>query len=459
MMTSLHLEMFRDGGGDEAMMLLPEEFHAKDVEETMVQSSPLALSITSISHNDDENYEDIFLPEVENQKTASFSLLAEETVVEPSTTTTAMKHPFCDGQDDTDMSLPKIENKKSLSLPKAGLARLAKDAGARLSTGDYERVQEELFFFLSTVLRHARRALVFTKLKSVSRRHVEFAIRASGQTALAEHAKTLKDKELDRLHRCNIYAAPAVRRAPIGAVEISEATFSRILKILAKVEDLNCRFGSRARRLLHLCSEIFLVDFIISSLSEGNCGKNVGVSVNVHSNHQRPYSSLKRAAVVSNSDGSVCFEPMIYCAENGDAVASSSSDSLSTPLPIPPNFVVRALSDAFGIPSESSSSAVRLAQLFETVASRLDPLLEAKSTKTVSEELLAVALAETDSIIISNDMDNNKKNSSIRGIKVVENLLRGRAPDRWVTHGAIKLLTRVLGHHLAALGEREMATT
>lgn len=307
---------------------------------------------------------------------------------------------------DLDDEAASMEVEQEASLPKAGLTRLAKDAGGRLSPGDHKRVQQELFRFLSTVLRHTRRALLFTKRKSVARGHVEFAIGASGRSNLAIIAKTLKDKDLDRLHRCNIYASPAVRRAPIGAVEISEATFARILRSLAKAEGLNSRFSSRARRLLHLCSENFIVDFVGSSSSSGN--------------------------TVNSS------------AQKQDNTPSESK------LIIPPHFVVRALADAFGLPS-SSSTALRLGQLFETVASRLDPLLEAKSTKTVSEQLLSVALAETDSAII---IEGEGKLPSIHGIKVVENLLRGRAPDRWVTHGAIQLLAKVLAH-VAALDERE----
>lgn len=312
---------------------------------------------------------------------------------------------------DLDDEAASMEVEQEASLPKAGLTRLAKDAGGRLSPGDHKRVQQELFRFLSTVLRHTQRALLFTKRKSVARGHVEFAIGASGRSKLAKIAKTLKDKDLDRLHRCNIYASPAVRRAPIGAVEISEATFARILRSLAKAEGLNSRFSSRARRLLHLCSENFIVDFVGSSSSSG-----------------------KSMTVVNSS--------------------AQKQDEDNTPselkLIIPPHFVVRALADAFGLPS-SSSTALRLGQLFETVASRLDPLLEAKSTKTVSEQLLSVALAETDSAII---IEGEGELPSIHGVKVVENLLRGRAPDRWVTHGAIQLLAKVLAH-VAALDERE----
>lgn len=264
-------------------------------------------------------------------------------------------------------------------LPKAGLARLAKDAGGRLAPGDHDRLQRELFVFLAAVLRHARRALTFTRRKSLARGHVEFAIGAVGKPLLAKTARSLKDKDLDRLHRCNIYAAPTVRRSPIGAVEISEATFARVLRTLARAEGLQGRFGAKARRLLHLCSENFLV-------------------------------------------AAMAPDPQV-------------DEPSATPL-----FVSRVLADAMEVTPNDGSVAARLGSLFETVASRLDPLLKAKNTKTINTELLVAALAEADPLIDFCD----DAAPSTKGLRVVENLLRGRAPDRWVTSGAIHTLTTAI---------------
>lgn len=311
---------------------------------------------------------------------------------------------------------------QSFVLPKASLARLIKDAGARVSPTEQERLQKDLFEFLSVVLRHTRRALLFTKHKSVSRGHVEFAIGAAGKPLLAKRAKNFKDKDLDRLHRCNIYAAPTTRREPVGAVEISEATFARLIRSMAKVEHLTGRFGARARKLLHLCSEEYIVSLASKGDTEGNAtqsetGQNLTMS---------PSSSLQ--------------DP-------------SASRTTLTAGAVPPAFVTRALAEAFCIPE---SKAQRVSVAFEIIASRLDPLLEAKSTKTVGDDLLQVALADIIDLESMNEVhEETMKTPTWRhGQRIVENLLRGRAPDRWVTQPCIHLLMKCLWN-LALLGEND----
>lgn len=260
-------------------------------------------------------------------------------------------------------------------IPKAGLIRLVKDAGGKLTTNEeFESLQADIEQFLRKILCQVKRVQVFTKRKTVSRSHVEFSLGACGHHALVTKAKKLKCKELNRLHRCNIHAAPSVRRAPTGAVEISEATFVRLLKNLARDEGIQGHFGAQARRLIHLMTEDFVVDRIIADTSSGD------------------------------------------------------------EEPTTPSFVLRALQDAY---SCSAEAAEVIAGIFEKAAARLDPLLEANSSKTVSVELLQVAL---DDVVVAPD----DVRVPSKAVRIVENLLRGRAPDRWVTRGAIQYLADVL---------------
>lgn len=137
-------------------------------------------------------------------------------------------------------------------VPKAAMRRLAVDAGIkRCSTVRCDEEAQALVELVGEVVERASSAASATGRKTISREHVEHALRVVG-CPLPQEVKKLTDSELRRLHRCNARSPPESRKASALSVEIPEATFGRIVARSLK-ED--ARMSAAARRVLHATAE------------------------------------------------------------------------------------------------------------------------------------------------------------------------------------------------------------
>ena len=148
-------------------------------------------------------------------------------------------------------------------VSRAAFRRLAHDAEQRLTKSSHEGAAAELEKFVSAVLSQAVAASKFSRRRSVGRAHVLYAVRALGVQLPPELAD---DPFAGKLLRCNAKAPANQRKRNLMHAEISENSFRRTLKHVAKNVNAQVRIAAPARRLLHVTAEFRLLTFFSPAL-------------------------------------------------------------------------------------------------------------------------------------------------------------------------------------------------
>ena len=138
-------------------------------------------------------------------------------------------------------------------VSKAAIRRLAHDVGARLGKDAHATALQGLEAYVARVLQLAASAMAFSRRRSISLHHVLFAAGVCGGVPAGLRAMTPED--LKRLNKCNPQAPPGLRKDVLSRAEISEASFAKVTKSIAKQSDVNLRITGQARRMLQLLAE------------------------------------------------------------------------------------------------------------------------------------------------------------------------------------------------------------
>lgn len=139
-------------------------------------------------------------------------------------------------------------------ISKASIRRLAHDVGARVGKEALEGAAEELKGYVSAMLGHASLAMSFSRKKSISLNHISFASDVYGHTPSS--LRSLTAEQLKHLAKSNPRAPSTLRKDVLWRAEISEASFSKVMKgILKESAGGSVRVTSQARRLLQLLAE------------------------------------------------------------------------------------------------------------------------------------------------------------------------------------------------------------
>jgi len=139
-------------------------------------------------------------------------------------------------------------------ISKASIRRLAHDVGARVGKDALEGATEGLKRYIETMLGHASLAMAFSRKKSISLTHMYFASDVCGHAPTS--LRSLTAENLKRLAKSNPQAPSALRKDVLWRAEISEASFSKVMKgILKEKASSVVRVTSQARRLLQLLAE------------------------------------------------------------------------------------------------------------------------------------------------------------------------------------------------------------
>lgn len=142
-------------------------------------------------------------------------------------------------------------------VSKAAIRRLAHDVGARLGKDAHVAAVVELEAYVHRVLDLAVYAMTFARRKSVDVSHVLFAAEAHGDVPSELGSATADD--LKRLLRCNPLAPASLRKETLRHGEISEASFAKVTKGVAKKCKDKLRITGGARHLLQLLTEYHLM--------------------------------------------------------------------------------------------------------------------------------------------------------------------------------------------------------
>jgi histone H3/H4 len=142
-------------------------------------------------------------------------------------------------------------------VSKAAIRRLAHDVGARLGKDAHAAALQELQGYVAKVLRLAANAMAFSRHRSIALNHVLFAAGVCG--GVPASLRQLPPEELRRLNKSNPQAPPALRKDVLWRAEISEASFAKVTKSIAKQCEVSLRITSQARRMLQLLAEYQLM--------------------------------------------------------------------------------------------------------------------------------------------------------------------------------------------------------
>lgn len=142
-------------------------------------------------------------------------------------------------------------------VSKAAIRRLAHDVGARLGRDAHLTAIVELESYVQRVLELAISAMTFSRRKSVGVSHVLFAAEANG--GVPQELREATEEDLRRLQRCNPLAPAPLRKETLRHSEISEASFSKLTKSIAKRCQEKLRLTSGARHLLQLLTEFHVM--------------------------------------------------------------------------------------------------------------------------------------------------------------------------------------------------------
>ena len=142
-------------------------------------------------------------------------------------------------------------------ISKASIRRLAHDVGARVGKEAVDGAMTGLTKFIEEMIGHASSAMLFSRKKSISLKHMHFAANVNGGSPAS--LLGLSSEHLQRLAKSNPQAPSALRKDVLWRAEISEASFRKVMKgiLKAKTETHGTplRVTCQARRLLQLLTE------------------------------------------------------------------------------------------------------------------------------------------------------------------------------------------------------------
>lgn len=270
-----------------------------------------------------------------------------------------------------------------ISLPRAALRRLVADAGVKFSSALCDQEVCELRSFLHRVLVVADRANKCAKRKTVARAQIEHALAVCSCPAPQNVAK-LSNAELRRLQRCNLKAHPSIRKQSALSVEIPESTFKRFFNDIAvQAGYSSLRVSAAARRVLHVVSELRIIDRLQS-----------GLQIAATTRREVSPTSIERVMMMEGA---------------------------------------------------SFEEAIRASELFDRLCLSLDRLLSIGKQMTVKvDHVLAALDSERSSslLVAHNENDNNGVSKTF--IVAIDRAMRGNLPDRRFQAGATALLARSL---------------
>ena len=142
-------------------------------------------------------------------------------------------------------------------VSKAAIRRLAHDVGARLSKDAHVAAVVELESYVQRLLELAVSAMTFSRRKSMGVDHILYAAEAHGGVPL--ELRGIKNEDLKKLQRCNPQAPASLRKETLCHSEISEASFCKITKTIAKKCKEKLRLTSSARHFLQLLTEFHIM--------------------------------------------------------------------------------------------------------------------------------------------------------------------------------------------------------
>jgi len=154
------------------------------------------------------------------------------------------------------------------SISRASIRRLAHDVQQRLTKQSFDGAMEELDRFLQAMLTVSMRAASFARRKAISREHVAYAAEAL-RVPLPAELRAATAEDLNKLQRCNIRAPAQHRKRNAMHAEVSEASFTRVLKKAANSNKPRPRLSGQARRLLHLIAEQRLLAYFSPASAAG----------------------------------------------------------------------------------------------------------------------------------------------------------------------------------------------
>ena len=282
-------------------------------------------------------------------------------------------------------------------MSRAAIRRLAHDAGVRLARDTYTEVQNVLIDFLKETLTAAEAAIRFSRRKSMDLPHIRYAVGVMG-LELPDELVSISNADLTKLERCDLRAPPEKRKTSALTAEISEASFSRLVRSLTPM-----RVSARARRLLHLMAEHHMVKVLAHARTEGH--RTIRADMNLGG---RETSSL--------SSGSTREEAGILDA-------------------------MEAVLKGRGIENPSEGARF-LTAAFLMVVRQIPSLLLLGSTRTVDDRVIQTAVST--SVPYCDEIKSMVSPRRTHLSRVVERILRGRVADKRVTLSAIAYLTATL---------------
>lgn len=152
---------------------------------------------------------------------------------------------------------PATEARQRAVISKASIRRLAHDAGARLGRDAHLAAVVELEVYVQRLLELAVHAMTYARRKSVGVSHVLFAAEAHG--GVPAELRRASEQDLKRLQRCNPLAPVGLRKETLCHTEISEASFAKVTKGVARRCKEKLRITGAARHLLQLLTEHHLM--------------------------------------------------------------------------------------------------------------------------------------------------------------------------------------------------------
>ena len=295
------------------------------------------------------------------------------------------------------------------ALSKAAVRRLAHDAGVRMMKDNYEGTMRCLIDFMKELFRHSCLAMEYSKKKSVNTEHVYYALQ-SMKFDLPEEMRDLTSAELTSLRKCNVHAAPGVRKSSPLTAEISEASFTRLAREVPVEGRENLRMSSKARHLIQLICELYLV---------------------------RQFALRNAGPVPFASQGPVTkFQPAHF-------ICKALLQSLAE----------RGLTNTSLLDEKVAEGRIQNAvSLFDSVTSQIPFLLHVSASKTIDRRLFETAVISIEPSLASwCKMEEKKAAETVEvdrsldaPVKILSKVLRGQIVDKRITSGAMAFLCRVL---------------
>ena len=299
---------------------------------------------------------------------------------------------------------------KGGGVSRAAVRRLAHDAGVRMAKEGYGSTVDSLVDFMQELFRHATLAMSYSKKKSVCTDHVYYALQMM-DVELPDELGSLTGAELKTLKKCNVHAAPDVRKTSPMSAEISEASFNRLVKSVAELTHENLRFSVKARHLIQLVGEMHLVRLFAKKRQ----GPVPFVARHVLTRRHPAHRICQVLLGGGRSDGQ---EPTEKPAE------------------------------------EPTAAQLQLvAGLFDRITSQIQDLLQITSSRTIDERVIRAATNSVAPQLVDAALVASEREWGDAVGKVISKVLRGQVVDKRITAGAVSFM----GHVLAAALERDGA--